>query len=418
MAGHILSRARRGSQKFFINEKSFTLVELLIVIGILAVLTAAVVIAINPGELLKQGRDSQRMQDLASIDKALSVLEVLDPSIDLGTASTVYVSVPDSSATCANLGLPSLPSGWSYGCVASSTLYDTDGTGWIPVNFASSPSLAFSRLSIDPTNTTSTGNYYTYTPGGSWELTGLMEATKENLAAIYDGGMFPGLYQKGSHINLTPGTRDRGLVGYWTFEEGSGTSVLDRSGNGNTGTWGGTGTHYVAGKVGQYAGGFDGTGPNDYVNASGDVLKLTRQVSIAAWVNPTSWTQYLNIAGYNNPGTIGYSFQIRSAACPAGIYLMAAIPTGTAAGPASVSCDSWHHIVATYDGASIKIYLDGDYQNSTSDSDAMTYNSSLPFAIGGDSSRGRWLDGFMDDVRVYNRALSAGEIKAIYDATK
>jgi len=189
------------------TESSFTLVELLIVIGILAILTAAVVIAINPAELLKQGRDSQRMQDLSSIDKALSVLEAIDPSVSLGTASTVYVSVPDSSATCANLGLPSLPTGWSYGCVASSTLYDTDGTGWIPVNFSSSASLTFSALPIDPTNTTSTGNYYTYAPGGSWKLMTLFESEKYSYGGgsdktSNDGGGDDAVYEAGSNKSI------------------------------------------------------------------------------------------------------------------------------------------------------------------------------------------------------------------------
>jgi len=188
------------------QKDSFTLVELLIVIGILAVLTAAVIIALNPAEYLKQARDAQRVQNLSSLNKALSTLEAIDPSVDLGTASTVYVSVPDSSATCANLGLPSLPDGWSYAYVASSTLYDVDGTGWIPVNFASNGALALSALPIDPTNSTSSDLYYTYTPGGSWVLTAGVESSKYQAIALEISKNVNDRYQLGTDASLVSET--------------------------------------------------------------------------------------------------------------------------------------------------------------------------------------------------------------------
>ena len=91
----------------------FTLVELLVVIGILAVLTAAVILIINPVEYLRQARDVTRMSDLDSINKALSVLETQGIT-SFGTANTVYISIADNaSSTCGSLGLSALPSGWS-----------------------------------------------------------------------------------------------------------------------------------------------------------------------------------------------------------------------------------------------------------------------------------------------------------------
>ncbi|MFA7201739.1 MAG: type II secretion system protein, partial [Candidatus Paceibacterota bacterium] len=143
---------------------SFTLIELLIVIGILAVLTAAVVIVLNPTELLKQGRDSKRSTDIASIHKSIQLLTTQASAVSLGTASTVYISLPDTSPTCANLSLPTLPSGYTYRCVptASSTLIN--GSGWLPIDFTQSSIQNFSALPLDPTNTSSTGLYYTYMP--------------------------------------------------------------------------------------------------------------------------------------------------------------------------------------------------------------------------------------------------------------
>jgi competence protein ComGC len=165
----------------FHRTESFTLVELLIVIGILAILTVAVLIYLNPVEYLKQSRDVTRGSDLQNLNSALSLVESQVPNAYFGEKNTVYVSVPDESAassTCPTLGLPSLPVGWNYGCVDSAHLRNTNGTGWVPVNFTETVGLSFSTLPVDPVNVTSTQEYYTYTPGGSWALTALLESQK------------------------------------------------------------------------------------------------------------------------------------------------------------------------------------------------------------------------------------------------
>ena len=119
------------------SPASFTLIELLIVIAILAVLAIAVVLILNPTELLKESRDTTRIEALAVVNKALALVETDTPSASLGTSTVVYISIPDSSATCSNLGLPTLPAGYTYACAPTSTLTKTDGTGWIPVSFDS-----------------------------------------------------------------------------------------------------------------------------------------------------------------------------------------------------------------------------------------------------------------------------------------
>jgi type II secretory pathway pseudopilin PulG len=222
----------------FQNNKSFTLVELLIVIGILAILTAAVIVVLNPAELLQQSRDSKRLQDLSSLESTINLAESLHPDIDLGTASTVYISVPSDESDCSDLGLPTLPTTYNYACVSEDNLYNTDGTGWIPINFQDTELagvITLSSLPTDPTNTTSTGLYYTYIPGGSYELTAILESDKYRSITADDGGDSFSVYEKGTDLVLSPYS-DSGLVGYRPFEEGSGTSVLDGSGNNYTGT--------------------------------------------------------------------------------------------------------------------------------------------------------------------------------------
>jgi type II secretory pathway pseudopilin PulG len=202
--GGKLKRAMRA----FSNTASFTLVELLVVIGILAILTAAIVIILNPAELLKQGRDSKRTTDLAAVNNALKLLITQAPEISLGAASTVYVSIPDATLTgsntsaCASLGLPALPAGWQYRCVSSDNLTKTDGSGWIPVNFANGAS-QLPALPTDPQNTVSGSSYYTYSAKGSqWELTSSLESRKYWDKAGKDGGYFAQVYEAGSNLSI------------------------------------------------------------------------------------------------------------------------------------------------------------------------------------------------------------------------
>ena len=111
------------------NRKSFTLIELLIVIAILALLMSIIIITLNPSELLKQTRDTKRISSLKSINNALGIFQATRPTASTGTSSIVYISIPDSSATCANLGLPTLPDGYTYACATTANYRKTDGIG-------------------------------------------------------------------------------------------------------------------------------------------------------------------------------------------------------------------------------------------------------------------------------------------------
>lgn len=390
----------------------FTLIELLVVIAILGAIAVAVVLVINPAELLKQARDSTRLWDLATINRILGLLQADQVDAFMGTSSIVYVSLPDTTSTCANLSLPTLPSGWTYNCAPTSTLQRVDGTGWIPVNFtAFSAGSPLSRLPVDPVNTTSTGNYYTYVTGGSWELTAIPESQKQR--SFYKTNPFiqniPGVIAYGSNLSLSPLFNTQGLVGYWTFNEGSGTTVGDQSGNGNTGTWNGSGSHWGSGKVDAYAGQFNGS--SDYVQVSdSSSLDPASGITIAAWVKPTSggWryiisknldSQYMFRFDYTAPAAL--QFVVNSGAPGDWFISQSRFQTN----------GTWYHVVGTYTNGSIRIYRDGvlDISRSKSGSIANT-NASLTIGNG--------FPGSIDDIRIYNRALSAAEVSAIYNATK
>ena len=152
-------------------QKSFTLLELLIVIGILAVLTTASLLVINPVEYLNQARDSKRITDIESINKAVQLAVADNPPLYLGDNNTIYLSLPAPMSNCMMYltYLPSLPSGWSYRCQTAASSTKVDGNGWIPVNFSSlSIGSPFSALPIDPINLANSNQlyYYTYVVSG------------------------------------------------------------------------------------------------------------------------------------------------------------------------------------------------------------------------------------------------------------
>ena len=166
------------------SKRGFTLIELLIVIAILAILMVTVIITLNPSELLKQSRDTNRLSDMNTLDNALRIASL--DSLPMGSSSIVYVSLPDPQATssagtnCQGLNLPALLPSYTYHCPASSTYRNTNGQGWLPINFTQvSQGSPLPQLPIDPINSSSSQRYYSYiTNGTQYTLTANPESNK------------------------------------------------------------------------------------------------------------------------------------------------------------------------------------------------------------------------------------------------
>ncbi len=407
------------------SEKGFTLIELLIVIGILAVLAVTAVLVINPAEYMRKSRDSIRLADLATINKAVSLYQT-DGGDSFGTSNTVYVSVPDTSATCDNLGLPSLPDGWSYACVIEDNLIRVNGNGWIPVDFTSlTYGTILSALPLDPTNTVASGNYYTYT-SGSWKLTAMFESEKYASNMNKDGGPDIGLYELGSDLNLA--NFQRGLIGYWGFDEGSGTLASDSSGNGNNGsllpvmstpTW----------TTGKSFGALSFDGENDRVDVADNPLisgGAGKSLSVMAWFKSN------NLSGWIVNKFQGYNYKDYSLGFSSNKLVFEYENYGTCPDPSAIignttlTSGTWYFGGFVFDVSdhSVKLYLNGALdKQETTENNCDLVNGNTKLSIGSRSSDseygpGGYFNGTIDDVRIYNRALSAEEISAIYNATK
>ena len=215
-----------------------------------------------------------------------------------------------------------------------------------------------------------------------------------------------------------------GLVGYWTLDEASGTFV-DSSGEGNDGGAVGGGIAYrSANGVRGYAAGFDGVDDGIIVAASPelDVGSTTDRVTLSAWVYPRSLTSNARkIISHGDTSTAsGYGYRldasdtyVRFGFYASGGHLF------TYNTP--LTLDEWALVTATYDGANVKIYLDGvkvSEQAAVFDMDA---RPAYPVRIGTPNSgadTGRVWDGYLDEVRIYDKALSEQEVKQLYYATK
>ncbi|MEM5812018.1 MAG: LamG domain-containing protein [Candidatus Aenigmatarchaeota archaeon] len=391
-------------------KKSFTLVEILIVLALISILATILIIILKPGEILKRSRDTQRIGDLNNLDKSIKFMVINEPNFQETTyasSNIVYISLPDSSSTCDSWlnKLPSLPAGWSYRCSATPT--NIDGTGWIPFPFSQNPLINISKLPIDPLN--QPPYYYSFVVGGSYKLTAKPE-TNYNFA-IDDGGIEPILYEVGTNKRLS--TFQSGLVGYWPFDEGSGVIAYDLSGYGNNGTLQ-NGPQWVDGKLGK-ALSFDGV--DDHVNLGPrPMLDFLNNFTMCTWFNHISGSGILvnNEGKYewapnvNQPGKVSYAVANTS---PGWNWVVSS----------NFSSGQWQFYCFTYSSnALIKSYINGinNYvlQGSGNIDDFAPHLNDV--RIGGRQSEVQFFNGLIDEVRIYNRALSDDEIKALYEATK
>jgi Concanavalin A-like lectin/glucanases superfamily/Bacterial Ig-like domain/Bacterial Ig domain/PKD domain/Glucose / Sorbosone dehydrogenase len=205
---------------------------------------------------------------------------------------------------------------------------------------------------------------------------------------------------------VTPPPPD--LVAAYSFDEASGPSAGDNSGNGNTGTLTGA-TWTTAGRFGS-AISFDGV-DDTVVVADSSSLDLTAGVTMMAWVRATALgNKWRTVLFKERTGNIVYGvYANRNTGLP-----IAEVTTGTsvknATGTAGLPLDAWAHVTATYDGAALRLYVDGALITTTAVTGAMPVSTG-PLRVGGNSIWGEYFQGLIDEVRVYRRALSTAEIQ-------
>jgi Concanavalin A-like lectin/glucanases superfamily/Malectin domain/Domain of unknown function (DUF1929)/Bacterial Ig domain/Bacterial Ig-like domain len=198
-----------------------------------------------------------------------------------------------------------------------------------------------------------------------------------------------------------------GLVLSFNFNQGSGTTVPDGAGKGNTGTL--TNTTWSA--TGKYGGSLSFNGSSSWVTvADNATLDLTNAMTLEGWVNPTATgTTWRTVLIKQNTGALVYSLYANTDTQRPSGHVFTSTEFDTR-GTAAVPLNAWTFLAVTYDGATLRMYVNGTQVSSKPVSGSMP-NSTGVLRIGGNSVWGEYFAGLIDNVRVYNRALSASELQ-------
>jgi hypothetical protein len=195
-------------------------------------------------------------------------------------------------------------------------------------------------------------------------------------------------------------------VAVYSFNEGSGTTVHDSSGNGNNGTLQGGAAWTTSGRYGN-AISFNGT--NAYVNVpNSSSVQLTTAMTLEAWINPTLRNGVWRDVIYKGNDKYYLEADSTSGKPVAGGILGGSY--GEIYGPSAVTTNTWTHLAGTYDGATLRLYVNGVQVNSRAQTGAIAISTNA-LQFGGDSIYGQYFQGTIDEIRIYNRALSATEIQ-------
>ena len=238
-----------------------------------------------------------------------------------------------------------------------------------------------------------------------------------------------------AEANATTAEVTSGRQAHWKFDENTGTSTADASGNGNTGTLatlptpGSQGPTWATGKIGS-ALTFDAS---DDVVTAGNGTSLN-YIALPA-ITITAWIKVNTLMGEGgNPGriihkgtgtlpTAGWQFVTQGTN-----QIAFAVDYGTTdlnhvSANNAISLGAWRHVAVTWTGSplatDVKLYVDGvetGYTTATNGGASRVNDTNSIVHLGNDNSGARTFDGALDDVRIYNRVLSTTELTAIRNA--
>jgi len=228
------------------------------------------------------------------------------------------------------------------------------------------------------------------------------------------GGAFAAAPAAPAASVTSPVTRESDLVGWWKFDESSGTNAADSSDTGNDGTLANmTDADWVAGKNGNCLE-FDGT--NDHVAIAANAAFPSGDFTLSLWINRTAggdtYAPLLESQGYTDAG----SFILRTSNNNKLTFYVYNTTTGTYQWSITNTAGTWYHVAVVHDDSANGAEL---FYNASSlgtvNVGAVTIDdwNDNGLWIGRDRTSSYW-KGLIDDVRIYNAALTSGDITDIY----
>ncbi len=227
-------------------------------------------------------------------------------------------------------------------------------------------------------------------------------------ARIWNVSKTPAEIRDNMFRHLSAGT---GLIASYQMSDGSGTSITDNSGNGNTATL--SGGSWVASPI-QLAGNalaFDGV--DDYVNVPHQSSQdISAAITLEAWVYASSTTTVQNVICKSTQATnTGYIFPRTDDGWGHTTFWLHIGGSWKSLSAPYPSRNTWHHLAATYDGAEMKIYVDGTLSASMAATGPIAVNSNN-LTLGLQPGYPEYFGGRADEIRVWNVARTMAQIQA------
>jgi methionine-rich copper-binding protein CopC len=238
----------------------------------------------------------------------------------------------------------------------------------------------------------------------TWTPTGTGPATIRARAVDDSGNLETAGSGRTVTVRLAP-TSTVGLVAAWGFNEGSGTTVGNAAGSANGGT--------ISGAIwatGQFGGALSFDGINDLVTVpDSSSLDLTNGMTLEAWVKPTALSDYTTVLMKERAGGLSYALYGSDGANNPPVAYVYPGTDRSADGTSVLPLNQWSHLAATYDGSLLRFFVNGTQVGSEAVNGSLV-TSTAALRIGGNSVWGEYFKGMIDEVRIYNRALSPTEI--------
>jgi fibronectin type 3 domain-containing protein len=322
-----------------------------------------------------------------------------DAAGNIGTASN------ESSATITtDSQAPTAPTGLSAG-VAGSTVSlnwtaSTDNVGVVRYNLHRSTTSGFAPSTANriaqPAGTS-------FTDAGVGTGTYYYKVTAEDAAGNVSGA-------SGQASVVVSVIAPSGLVGAYGFDEGSGTTTADQSGNGNGGAL--SNTLWAAG--GKYGAALSFNGTNARVDVPDSAsLHLTSGMTLEAWVKPNALNDWHTVVLKERTGYYAEALYANTdSQRPSGHVFTSG--DHDLRGTSKLPVGAWSHLAATYNGSTLALYVNGTQVASAAATGSIASNTG-PLRIGGNAIWGEYFNGLIDEVRVYNRALTPTEIQGDMD---
>lgn len=222
-------------------------------------------------------------------------------------------------------------------------------------------------------------------------------------------GLFPA--QTTSAATLETLSNGDGLVAYWNLDEGSGTTAADLTGNNSSLTLNNTYQNFAVEVPSLDFGSVSSVNYDGNASAGGSLgttVKNLQTITVALWVKPdtipgTGIARYISLGNEKavlRSQNAKLNFYMKIGGALKGISVANVLQAG-----------QYQHIAGTYDGTTLRVYRNGTEVGSLAATGTVDTSGSQVFTSSGSEP----FDGKLDDIRIYNRALSASEITTLYN---